>query len=132
MDYEKSFEDLKKALAELSEDNKVIPIIVEGEKDIDALRKLGIIGTIISLNAGLSLTDFCDTVASTYKEVIILTDWDKKGGYLCHTIKKNLQGRVKCNTLYREIIAKNSMTKTVEGLPSWIVTMNEKLSNNKI
>lgn len=132
MDYEKSFEDLKKALNELSEDNKVIPIIVEGEKDIDALRKLGLSGTIISLNAGMSMTDFCDSVAITYKEVIILTDWDKKGGYLCHTIKKNLQGRVKCNTFYREILAKNSMIKTIEGLPSWIVTMNEKLSNNKI
>ena len=130
MDYEKSYEDLKKALVELSEENKNIPVIVEGEKDIDALRKLDITGEIITVNVGMSLTDFCDHIAERYKEIIILTDWDRRGGYLCHTIRKNLQGRVKCNTRYREIIAKNSMIRTVEGLPSWIVTMEEKINSN--
>ena len=28
------------------------------------------------------------------------------------------------------IFAKNSMIRTVEGLPSWILTMEEKISNN--
>ncbi len=37
MDYKKSFEDLEKALSELREENKSIPIIVEGEKDREAL-----------------------------------------------------------------------------------------------
>ncbi len=126
MDFEKSFEDLKKALSELNEKNKYIPIIVEGDKDIDALRKLNINGEIISVNSGVSLTNFCDKIARKYKEIIILTDWDRRGGYLCHTIKRNLEGRVICDTYYREIFAKNAMIKTVEGLPSWITTINEK------
>lgn len=130
MDYKKSFEYLEKALSELREENKSIPIIVEGEKDREALQKLEFNGRIISVNAGISLTDFCDRLAREYKEIIILTDWDKRGGYLCHTIKKNLEGRVDCNTNFREIIAKNAMIRTVEALPSWISTMIEKITKN--
>lgn len=129
MDYKKSLEDLEKALSELREENKIIPIIVEGEKDIDALRKLEINGVIVSVNSGISITDFCDKLAAKYKDLIILTDWDRRGGYLCHTIKKNLAGRVKCNLYYREIFAKNSMVKTIEGLPSWIKTIKDKIEN---
>ena len=127
MDYKKSLETLEKILSELQEENKKTPIIVEGDKDILALRKLDINGIIISVNAGVSLTDFCDKIADNYKKIIILTDWDRRGGYLCHTIKKNLEGRINCNIYYREIFAKNSMIRTIEGLPSWIKTMTEKI-----
>ena len=101
MDYKKSLEYLEKALSELQEENKNIPIIVEGEKDIDALRNLDINGTIISVNVGVSLTDFCDKLAQEFKDIIILTDWDRHGGRLCYKIRKNLEGRINCNTRYR-------------------------------
>jgi len=130
MDYEKSLEDLKKAIDELIQDNTKIPVIVEGEKDINALRRLGLTGKIISLNKGLSIPDFSDLLARNYKKIIILTDWDKRGGFLCHTIKRNLEGRVECNLHFREIFAKNSMIKTVEGLPSWINKMDKKINSN--
>lgn len=126
MDYKKSIEDIEKILDELRLENRIIPIVVEGEKDIEALRRLGVNGIIISLNLGKSITDFCDEIADKFREIIILTDWDRRGGYLCHTIVKNLNGRVLCNTHYREFFAKNTMIKTVEGLPSWIFTMKEK------
>jgi len=128
MDYKKSLEDLQKALSELRDENEIIPIVVEGDKDIEALRKLDLNGEIISVNTGTSLTDFCDKIASKYKEIIILTDWDRRGGYLCHTIRKNLKGRVNCNLYYREVFAKNSMIRTIEGLPSWIDTMKGKIN----
>jgi len=130
MDYKKSFDELEEALSELIEENKIIPIVVEGEKDISALKKLGVNGVIISINSGLSLTDFCDFLARDYKDIIILTDWDRRGGFLCHTIRKNLEGRVSCNLYYRQVFAKNSMIRTVEGLPSWIDTLKEKIKNN--
>jgi 5S rRNA maturation endonuclease (ribonuclease M5) len=129
MDYKKSIEAIEKALSELKEENKEIPIIVEGEKDIEALHKLDINGIIIITNTGSSLTDFCDKLSYNYKEIIILTDWDRRGGYLCHTIRRNLEGRINCNIHYRRIFAKNSMIRTLEGLPSWIETMKEKLNN---
>jgi 5S rRNA maturation endonuclease (ribonuclease M5) len=127
MDYKKSLEDIEKALSELKEENKNIPIIVEGDKDIEALRKLDINGIIISVNTGISLTDFCDQLAHKFKDIIILTDWDRRGGYLCHIIRRNLEGRVNCNIHYRGIFAKNSMIRTLEGLPSWIETIKDKL-----
>ncbi len=127
MDYEKSLEDLEEALANLREENKTIPIIVEGKKDIEALRKLDISGEIIRFNVGLSIPDFCDMISQKYKSIILLTDWDRKGGYLCSTIKKNLESRVVCNTRYRQIFAKRSMIRTLEGLPSWIETLKQKV-----
>ena len=128
MDFKKSIEDLEKIIDELGEENRSIPIIVEGKKDIEALRKLDISGSIISVNAGVPLIDFCDKIAQEHTDIIILTDWDRKGGYLCRTIKKNLEGRVNCNTKYRELFAKNTMIRTLEGLPSWLETMKEKLN----
>jgi len=128
MDYKASLEELEKALEELREENKTNPIIVEGEKDIEALRSLDITGTIVSLNTGMSLPNFCDKIASEYEEVILLTDWDRRGGFLCHTISKNLEGRVRCNATYREIFAKHTTIRTVEGLPSWIQTMKNKMN----
>ncbi len=126
MDYNRSLEDVQKALSELIEENKATPVIVEGEKDIDALRKLGLKGEIITLNSGVTLIDFCDKIAEKYEEVIILTDWDRKGGFLYRTIERNLEGRVKVNTYFREVFSKNVMSRTLEGLPSWIDTMSKK------
>lgn len=119
MDFKKSIEDLEKIIAELGEENRYIPIVVEGKKDIEALRKLDINGEIIGINSGHTLIDFCDKIAQEHTDIIILTDWDRKGGYLCRTIKRNLEGRVNCNTKYRELFAKNAMIRTLEGLPSW-------------
>jgi 5S rRNA maturation endonuclease (ribonuclease M5) len=127
MDYKKSLDDLEKLLIELREVNKKIPILVEGDKDIEALHRLEIYGKIISVNVGMSLIDFCDWIANKYDNVIILTDWDRRGGQICHTLIKNLKGRVNCDTNYRKIIAKNTMIRTVEGLPSWIEKLKEKI-----
>ena len=123
-----SIENIENALDELSEENEIYPIVVEGDKDLEALREFDINGTILVLNMGVSLTDFCDLIAIKYKEIILLTDWDRKGGFLCRTISKNLEGRVVCNTRYREIFAKNAMVRTVESLPSWLETMKKRLN----
>jgi len=127
MDCKKSLEDIEKAVDELIDENQIVPIIVEGEKDIHALRKLGATGEIIRLNSGVNLIDFCDKIAESFKEVIVLTDWDRKGGFLCRTITKNLEGRVLCNTYFREVFARHTMIKTLEGLPHWIDTIKEKV-----
>ncbi|RLF28813.1 MAG: topoisomerase [Thermoplasmata archaeon] len=129
MDYKKSLEELEKAIEELREENKNTPILVEGERDIEALRKLDINGKIICINTGMPVSNLCDIISQKHREIILLIDWDRKGGHLCLLIRKNLQGRVKCNTRYREIFAKRSMIRTIEGLPSWINRMKEKTKN---
>ena len=128
MDYKKSLEEIEKLLLDLQEKNVSIPIIVEGDKDVAALRRLDIKGIILSVNTGNSLSYFCDVIAEQYKEIIILTDWDWRGGRICHIIRKNLEGRVNCDIRYRELFARHTMIRTVEGLPSWIETMKKKIN----
>ena len=52
MDYKKNFQELEKGLLKLIEENKKVPIVVEGDKDVFSLRKLGIAGEIITINSG--------------------------------------------------------------------------------
>jgi 5S rRNA maturation endonuclease (ribonuclease M5) len=127
MDYKQTLEELDEALLELREDNKLVPIIVEGDKDIAALRKFEMPGEIIRFNKGQSVADFCDIIAQRHPKIILLTDWDWRGGRLCLSIKKNLENRVNCNLRYREVFAKRCPCRTVEGLPSWIATLRKKL-----
>jgi len=131
MDLQHAFEIMQQTLEDLSKENQQIPIIVEGEKDVAALRKLNITGTIITINTGKSLIDFSDAIAREYKTVIILTDWDRKGGFLCRTLLTNLAGRVNCITIYRELLAKHTMVKTIEGLPSYISKMQKQIMQTK-
>ena len=131
MDYRKTLDDLTKLLDELKQDNQHTPIIVEGPHDKTALGTLGLTGPIISLNKGISITNFCDQIASQYTKVILLTDWDRKGGHLLRILYQNLEGRLTINTDYRKAIAKLSLSRTIEGLPSWIHTLKTKTIENK-
>ena len=131
MSYETTLDEIERIITELTEENKTIPIVVEGEKDIAALHKLGINGVIIRINRGKSLIDFCDWLAEQYREIIILTDWDRWGGHLCRILMKNLEGRVKYYTSFRESLAKHATIRKVEGLPSWIETIKGKVNQGK-
>ncbi|MCU0851142.1 MAG: hypothetical protein MUC80_07740, partial [Candidatus Thermoplasmatota archaeon] len=112
MDDREVFEELEELLTELREENKTIPIIVEGEKDITALRKLELTGEILRFNTGQSIPDFCDTIAQKHRKIILLTDWDWRGGRLGSTIKKHLENRVECNMRYRQMFAQHCMCRT--------------------
>ena len=127
MDDQEVFEELEELLTELREENKTIPIIVEGEKDITALRKLELTGEIVRFNTGQSIPDFCDTIAQKHQKIILLTDWDWRGGRLGSTIKKHLENRVECNMRYRQMFAQHCMCRTVEGIPSWLQTLQKKI-----
>ena len=108
------------AIARLKEANRMIPILVEGEKDVQALRSLGLDGEILMVNAGSSLVDLCDEIAAHYDAIVVLTDWDKKGGRLATIISKNLAGRTTCISEFRMLFANHTMVKDVEGLPSFL------------
>lgn len=127
MDDAKTLEELEEVLMELREDNRTVPIIVEGEKDIAALRRLEMTGEIIRFNTGQSVSDFCDAIAQKYRTVILLTDWDWRGGRLGHQINKHLENRVECNMRYRQLFAKLCACRTVEGIPSWLGTLRKKM-----
>lgn len=122
-------EEVKLALDELVEMNNSAPVIVEGVKDRRALRKLGLTGKIITINKGMSLSDFSDWVSEQYEKVIILSDWDRRGGSICRRLKELLKGRVIYDVTIRQRLSKFAMIKKVEGIPSWLETMMVKLNH---
>ena len=74
----RKFEDIEKTLNHIANNSKVgIPIIVEGKKDKEALRRLKILGIVICLKSSRNgFYDFTAKLADN-KEVIVLTDFDK-------------------------------------------------------
>ncbi len=106
---------------------KGIPIIVEGKKDLLALRKLGINGKVLCVkNSCESFVDFLDRVES--EEVVLLVDFDKGGASIAKNIVPYLEGRgVKVNSVFwrgiRSLVRRD--IKDVEGFPSYL----EKLKN---
>jgi 5S rRNA maturation endonuclease (ribonuclease M5) len=129
MDDDQKLEELEKLLDKLHEQNETIAIIVEGDKDVTALRKLEMTGEIIRFNTGQSVSDFCDDVAQKHKRIIILTDWDWRGGRLGSSIKKHLENRVDCDMTYRQRFAQRCACRTVEGIPSWLQTLRKKVED---
>ncbi len=130
MDDLQRIEELEELLVELREDNRMVPIIVEGEKDIAALRRLEMPGKIIGFNKGQSVSDFCDRIAEKHRKIILLTDWDWRGGRLCSSIKKHLENRVDCNIGFRQMLARLCTCRTVEGLPAWLETLQKKINSS--
>ena len=89
-------------------------LIVEGRRDEVALRNLGVRAEIIRLSR-LPLTEIALT-ASSYGEVMILTDFDRKGDELAGKLLRYLEGypcRVDAETR-REL--KKLVKKDVKGV----------------
>ncbi len=90
MDYVELHEDLEQVLDDLIEKNRSAPIIVEGEYDRRALEQLGVLGDIRVLNRGNSVLGLCEAIAHEYREAIILTDWDVRGGRIARHLRDAL------------------------------------------
>lgn len=117
-DFERA-ERLKKIFESLYEVNKRIPIIVEGKRDVIALRKIGLVGDIIALHGGKGLYEFCDDIAERFHKIILLMDWDKKGESLYKNVSGYLKGMWEEFSPFREIIKIlcQKDVKDIEGIP---------------
>ncbi len=60
-------------------------IVVEGRRDVESLRSLGIKGDI-KLSSQQPLLDFTEVLSRCGKDIVILTDWDRKGGIAARKI----------------------------------------------
>ena len=90
-------------------------IVVEGKKDKLALEKLGIRKDIIILNK--PIFQVVETIASTYKDCILLLDLDKEGRKLYHNLKHDLQKhKVRIDNKFREFLLKEKKIKQIESL----------------
>lgn len=112
-------EKLREAIAELSEANRLAPVIVEGKRDALALRRVGLEGAIITLHSGKSLHEFCEGIRGRYRRVILLLDWDARGETLYKSLCINLRGLWEEFSPFRSTL-KNLCQKDIsdiEGIP---------------
>ncbi|MCX8030289.1 MAG: hypothetical protein N3A59_01745 [Thermodesulfovibrionales bacterium] len=85
-------ERLKEHLNILYELNRDIPILVEGKKDVEALRKLGFVGEILTVYSGIGLYEFCQNILEKYEKIVLLIDWDSNGEILYKKLSQYLTG----------------------------------------
>ncbi len=128
-DFERA-ERLKEVLNSLYSINKIIPIIVEGRRDANALRKIGLVGEIITLHSGKGIYEFCEDIAERFNRVILLMDWDDKGESLYNTVSQHLKGHWEEFAPFREIIKIlcQKDIKDIEGIP----TLLERLAGEEV
>ncbi len=88
-----SFRRLSRIVEELSSCvEQGMPILIEGKKDEEALKELGITGNIIKVSgSGLKLFEIAEIAAKTSSKVIILTDFDRKGDILAKKLSEDIQ-----------------------------------------
>ncbi len=76
-------------------------VVVEGKRDVAALRKLGFYGNICEFHSYKGLIRFVDSMDS-YKHLIVLLDSDRKGKYLTSRIIKQLEHRIKIDLSFKK------------------------------
>jgi 5S rRNA maturation endonuclease (ribonuclease M5) len=134
--YGRRLEELTSLIGRLSEEaSKGVPIIVEGKKDALTLQKLGITGRIICVKKSRKpLYDFLDEVCQG-SEVIILTDFDRRGAQLSRDITQYLQGKnIEPNLhFWREIgsLIRRDV-KDVEGLASYMEKLKSMVRDREV
>jgi 5S rRNA maturation endonuclease (ribonuclease M5) len=97
-------------------------IIVEGKRDVCALRNLGITSEIVSCS-NQPVAEFCEAIAEKKKTVIILTDWDKRGGILASRLTeqfKNLEVPFETEQRKKLLFYSKREIKDVESLGTYI------------
>ena len=127
--YRKKLDKIEELLAELSEFSaREAIIIVEGKRDIFSLRKLGIEGNF-ELATNTPLYNFTETVSKIGNEVVVLTDWDRRGDLLAvklsgyfenFGLKPELQIRHKMKLMCHKEI------KDVESLYTYVARLRLK------
>ncbi|TFH05929.1 MAG: toprim domain-containing protein [Methanosarcina sp.] len=131
--YRKRLERIEELLAELSEHSeRGAVIIVEGKRDIISMKRLGIEGSF-ELATRHSLFNFSERIAKLGCEVIILTDWDRRGDLLAvklseyfgnFGVKPELQIRNKLKLMTQKEI------KDVESLYTYISKLRSKTGSS--
>ncbi|MEM3578060.1 MAG: toprim domain-containing protein [Candidatus Bathyarchaeia archaeon] len=110
------------------------PIIVEGKRDIEALKQLAVEGKIITAKAGKTLLELVAEIEGTgAKEVILLLDFDRRGKELTKILRQHLEKMgIRLNVTFwlalLNIIGRE--VRDVEGLAAYMETLKSKIYNS--
>lgn len=128
-DKQEKIQQILDALAE--ESAKGTLIVVEGKKDVEALRSFGVTGPVLSVKTGgKSFTEALHQIEKTgASEVILLLDFDRRGKEGTYRLKQDLErAKAKPNLkFWRELSALlGREIQCVEGLNSYLETLQRK------
>ncbi|MEM2874500.1 MAG: hypothetical protein QW567_00525 [Candidatus Hadarchaeales archaeon] len=88
---EKALEELSSLLSELRElASSGIPIVVEGLEDVRALTGIGIRGKFYRISGHGTILNFIESL-SGHNEVLVLTDFDRRGEELARFCERHLK-----------------------------------------
>jgi 5S rRNA maturation endonuclease (ribonuclease M5) len=129
---EKEEKILKIFEALAAESAKGTPIIVEGKKDVEALRALGVEGVVLTAKTGGK--SFLDAVSEVEKmsarETILLLDFDRRGREGTRRLKQDLErAKIKPNVkFWRELSALlGREIQCIESLTAYMATLRIKI-----
>ena len=114
---------------------KGIPIIVEGQNDVNTLRKLAISGDMIAAKTRKSFLALVTEIEKLdTEEVILLMDFDRRGREWTKRLTQHLQQtRVKPNIFFwqelRNLVSHDA--KDVESLLPYLYTLKKKSGNSQ-
>jgi 2,5-diamino-6-(ribosylamino)-4(3H)-pyrimidinone 5'-phosphate reductase len=117
----------------VEESAKGTPIIVEGKKDVEALRTFGVEGTVVTAKTGgKSFLDAVSEIEQTgTAEVILLLDFDRRGKQGTKLLKQHLEhAKIKPNiTFWRALSALlGKEIQCIESLTAYMETLQDKIS----
>ena len=109
-------------------DGAVDVVIVEGQRDLDALRGLGLSKPIFKCSSYGSLrTDLVEEVTKNFSRVIILTDFDEEGRDLNRKLTSILEQRgIKVAKAYRRATG-----RLMSKIKVWTIESLSKLSRDR-
>jgi 5S rRNA maturation endonuclease (ribonuclease M5) len=127
-------EKIQQTLERLVEESaKGTPIIVEGKKDVETLRALGVQGQIVTAKTGgKSRLDLISEIEKTGSpEIILLLDFDRRGREWTAILRQNLEkAGIKANVTFRKELLRfaGRELKDIEGLAAYLQTLSRKLN----
>ncbi len=106
-------------------------VVVEGRKDREALRRLEIMGPVLTAKTGgKSFAEIIQEIEQTKaKEVILLLDFDRRGKEGTKRLKQDLEGaKIKPNIQYWQNLSSQLKRdlQCVEGIPAYLQTLLRK------
>jgi 5S rRNA maturation endonuclease (ribonuclease M5) len=119
------------ALAEESAKGK--PIVVEGKKDVKALRALGVAGSLVTVKTGGK--SFLDAVSEIetmgVPEVILFLDFDRRGKEGTKRLKHSLErAKIKPNVKFWRALSAlvGKEIQCIESLTAYLDTLRAKVN----
>jgi 2,5-diamino-6-(ribosylamino)-4(3H)-pyrimidinone 5'-phosphate reductase len=118
----------------VDESAKGTPIVVEGKKDVEALRALGVEGTVVTAKTGgKSFLEVISELEQTGTvEAVLFLDFDRRGKEGTKLLKQNLErAKIKPNDKFwhklSALIGKE--IQCVESLTAYLETLRKKTSD---